>query len=161
MNEKRKTFERNEEEFRNFNPESYLPLEAPRQREECIPFPQYQAETIEKESFRPLQVADASTVNPTETGASTEQAEQKTSTAKRTDNKQRRMSLEEYRAAYLQVPRIEDRKPVFVSREVRDRLDEIVRRLGGRRMSVSGLLENMARLHIATYQDDIEQWRKL
>ena len=81
--------------------------------------------------------------------------------SKRISSKQRKLSLEEYRATYLQVPRIEDRKPVFVSREVRDRLDEIVRRLGGRRMSVSGLLENLARLHIATYQDDIEQWRKL
>lgn len=80
---------------------------------------------------------------------------------KRISSKQRKLSLEEYRATYLQVPKIEDRKPVFVSREVRDRLDEIVRRLGGRRMSVSGLLENLARLHIATYQDDIEQWRKL
>lgn len=82
-------------------------------------------------------------------------------TSKRISSKQRKLSLEEYRATYLQVPKIEDRKPVFVSREVRDRLDEIVRRLGGRRMSVSGLLENLAQLHIATYQDDIEQWRKL
>ena len=81
--------------------------------------------------------------------------------SKRISSKQRKLSLEEYRATYLQVPKIEDRKPAFVSREVRDRLDEIVRRLGGRRMSGSGLLENLARLHIATYQDDIEQWRKL
>lgn len=82
-------------------------------------------------------------------------------TAKRISSRQRRLSLEEYRTTYLQVPKIEDRKPVFVSREVRDRLDEIVRRLGGRRMSVSGLLENIARLHISAYGDDIEQWRKL
>lgn len=82
-------------------------------------------------------------------------------TSKRISSRQRRLSLEEYRTTYLQVPKIEDRKPVFVSREVRDRLDEIVRRLGGRRMSVSGLLENIARLHISTYGDDIEQWRKL
>lgn len=82
-------------------------------------------------------------------------------TAKRISSRQRRLSLEEYRSTYLQVPKIEDRKPVFVSREVRDRLDEIVRRLGGRRMSVSGLLENIARLHISAYGDDIEQWRKL
>ena len=82
-------------------------------------------------------------------------------TSKRISSRQRRLSLEEYRTTYLQVPKIEDRKPVFVSHEVRDRLDEIVRRLGGRRMSVSGLLENIARLHISTYGDDIEQWRKL
>lgn len=81
--------------------------------------------------------------------------------ARRISSKQRRLSLEEYRTTYLQVPKITDRKPVFVSSEVRDRLDEIVRRLGGRGMSVSGLVENLARQHSATYGNDIEQWRKL
>ena len=80
---------------------------------------------------------------------------------KRVSSKQRRLSLDEYRTAYLQVPKITDRKPVFVSGEVRDRLDGIVRRLGGRGMSASGLIENLARLHLETYRDDIEQWRKL
>jgi len=50
---------------------------------------------------------------------------------KRVSSKQGRLSLDEYRTAYLQVPKITDRKPVFVSGEVRDRLDGIVRRLGG------------------------------
>ena len=58
---------------------------------------------------------------------------------RRISTRQRKLSLDEYRKAFLQVPRIEDRKPVFVSGEVRDRLDEFVRRLGGRKMSVSGL----------------------
>ena len=76
-------------------------------------------------------------------------------------SRQRKLSLDEYRKAFLQVPRIEDRKPVFVSGEVRDRLDEFVRRLGGRKMSVSGLLENIARQHLEIYSEDFEQWRKL
>ena len=80
---------------------------------------------------------------------------------KRVSSKQRRLSLDEYRTTYLQVPKITDRKPVFVSGEVRDRLDGIVRRLGGRGMSASGLIENLARLHLETYREDIEQWRKL
>ena len=42
-----------------------------------------------------------------------------------------------------------------------DRLDEFVRRLGGRKMSVSGLLENIARQHLEIYSEDFEQWRKL
>ena len=71
------------------------------------------------------------------------------------------LSLDEYRTAYLQVPKITDRKPVFVSGEVRDRLDGIVRHLGGRGMSASGLIENLARLHLEAYREDIEQWRKL
>ena len=80
---------------------------------------------------------------------------------RRINSRQRKLSLDEYRKAFLQVPRIEDRKPVFVSGEVRDRLDEFVRRLGGRKMSVSGLLENIARQHLEIYSEDFEQWRKL
>ena len=83
------------------------------------------------------------------------------SSQRRISSRQRKLSLDEYRKAFLQVPRIEDRKPVFVSGEVRDRLDEFVRRLGGRKMSVSGLLENIARLHLEIYSEDFEQWRKL
>ena len=80
---------------------------------------------------------------------------------RRVSGKQRRLSLEEYRNAYLKVPIIIDRKPVFVSCEVRDRLEDYVRKLGGRKMSVSGLLENIARQHLDTYDADFEQWRKL
>lgn len=80
---------------------------------------------------------------------------------RRVSSKQRRLSLEEYRNAYLKVPVIIDRKPVFVSCEIRDRLEDYVRKLGGRKMSVSGLLENIARQHLDTYDADFEQWRKL
>lgn len=80
---------------------------------------------------------------------------------RRVSSKQRRLSLEEYRSTYLKVPVIIDRKPVFVSCEVRDRLEEYVRKLGGRKMCVSGLLENIARQHLDTYDADFEQWRKL
>ena len=80
---------------------------------------------------------------------------------RRVSSKQRRLSLEEYRNTYLKVPIIKDRKPVFLSCEVRDRLDDYVHKLGGRKMSVSGLLENIARQHLTLYDEDFEQWRKL
>lgn len=80
---------------------------------------------------------------------------------KRVSSKQRRLSLKEYRATYLQVPKIVNRKPVFVSETVRDELDKVVRFLGGKGMSASGLIENLVRLHLDTYRNDIEQWRKL
>lgn len=83
------------------------------------------------------------------------------SVQRRVSGRQRRLSLEEYRNTFLQVPRIEDRKPVFVSCEVRDRLDEYVRKLGSRKMSVSGLIENIVREHLKIYDTDFEQWRKL
>ena len=80
---------------------------------------------------------------------------------RRISGKQRRASLEEYKETFLTVPSIEDRKPVFLSRSTRDALDRIVRMFGERRMSVSGLVENIARQHLATYGEDIEAWRKL
>ena len=80
---------------------------------------------------------------------------------KRISGKQRRLSLEEYRTTYLQVPKIVNRKPVFVSETVRDELDRVVRYLGGKGMSASGLIENGGRLHLCAYLEGSEQWRKL
>ncbi len=79
----------------------------------------------------------------------------------RTSSRQRRASLDEYREMFMTVPKIIDRQPVFVSREVRDRIDSVVRRLGERKMSVSGFLENLARHHLDMYADDLEQWKRL
>lgn len=90
-----------------------------------------------------------------------EQADETPQVVRRISGKQRRASLEEYKEAFLPVPSIEDRKPVFLSRNTRDALDRIVRMFGERRMSVSGLVENIARQHLATYGEDIEAWRKL
>lgn len=80
---------------------------------------------------------------------------------KRISSKQRRLSLDEYRTTYLKVPKIINRKPVFVSETVRDELDRVVCYLGGKGMSASGLIENLVRLHLDAYRNDIEQWRKL
>ena len=90
-----------------------------------------------------------------------EQVDETPQVVRRISGKQRRASLEEYKESFLTVPSIEDRKPVFLSRSTRDALDRIVRMLGERRMSVSGLVENIARQHLATYGEDIEAWRKL
>lgn len=57
---------------------------------------------------------------------------------KRVSSKQRKESLEEYKEIFLQVPTIENRKPIFLSCGLRDKLDDLVRKLGGRKMSVSG-----------------------
>ena len=80
---------------------------------------------------------------------------------RRTTSKQRKASLDEYREQFLRTPKIGDRQPVFVSRATRDTIDDVVRRLGERKMSVSGFLENLARHHLELYSEDIEQWRKL
>ena len=107
-------------------------------------------------------IAHTAPTEPSEVSAPTEPPAQSTDTADtRRTPKQRRCELDEYRRLFMQTPRIDDRKPVFISRTTRDRLDRIVRLLGERGMSVSGLIENLARHHLAAHETDIECWRKL
>lgn len=82
-------------------------------------------------------------------------------TAKRTTPKERKTAFEEYRKRFLTTPKITHRKPVFISEDLRERLDEIARKLGDKGMSASGFMENMAVHHLKMYEDDIEHWRKL
>ena len=79
----------------------------------------------------------------------------------RVSSKQRRLSFEEYRSVYLTVPKIENRMPVFISASLRDELDKIARRLGGKRMSASGIVENMVKHHLIMYGDELKEWYKL
>ncbi len=88
-------------------------------------------------------------------------ADYEASAVKRVSTRQRRASLDEYREMFMTVPKIIDRQPVFVSRDVRNQIDSVVRRLGERKMSVSGFLENLARHHLNLYADDLEQWKRL
>jgi hypothetical protein len=118
-----------------------------------------------KDSKETVDSVDTKDTISAEISKKTEQREPEESTipvaSKRISGKQRKESLEEYRQVFLSVPKLEDRKPVFVSCEVRDRLDEIVRRLGGRKMSVSGFIENLALHDLESYREDFEVWKKL
>lgn len=181
---KKRNYE-NDEAFKNFRVEDYLPEMKWREPEAKASVQEQEAFTEEATLFPPLDELDTSAVQAAipgtarqdepeirendfdDTGEEMETTVSETDVpveriiAKRISSKQRRLSLEEYRTTYLQVPKITDRKPVFLSGEIRDRLDEIVRRIGGRGLSVSGLVENLARQHLSTYENDIAQWRKL
>lgn len=80
---------------------------------------------------------------------------------RRVSSKQRRLSLEEYRSVYLPVPKIENRMPVFISARLHDELDKMARRLGDKRMSASGIVENMVKHHLIVYGDELKEWYKL
>lgn len=71
--------------------------------------------------------------------------------AHRVSSKQRRLSLDEYGTVFLPVPKIDHPKPVFISESLRDELDKVARRLGGKRMSASGIVENMVKHHFGIY----------
>lgn len=110
-----------------------------------------------------VEVTDSSVVTPSATV--TEQIfvepTQEEPPIRRISSKQRRLSLEEYRSVYLPVPKIENRMPVFISASLRDELDRIARRLGGKRMSASGIVENLVKHHLTVYGDELKEWYKL
>ncbi len=184
MSKKFKNIE-NDEEFKNFKLEDYLPSINRREPKAETSVPEPEPVTEETTIFPPMDEPDTSAIqaavsqaiqtgeqntwekesddadDEVEAAVTNTDAPTERTIVRRISGKQRRLSLDEYRATYLQVPRIADRKPVFVSREARDRLDRIVHCLGDRGMSVSGLVENLARQHLAAYGNDIDQWRKL
>lgn len=66
----------------------------------------------------------------------------------------------DYKETFMSAPKIVDRQTVFVSRETRDQLAKIARRLGDRKMSVSGFVENMVKHHLEEYREEIERLDK-
>lgn len=80
---------------------------------------------------------------------------------KPSSRKLRRVDLRDYQQTFLTVPKITDRKTVFISNELRERIVSIVRRLGTEKSSVSGFIENLVIHHLNEYMEDIESWKKL
>ena len=80
---------------------------------------------------------------------------------RRISAKMRRGTLEAYKQAFLVPSKLNDRKAVYLSRATQERADFVVRRLGDRRSNLSSFVENIVRLHLEEYGEDIEKWRKL
>ncbi|WP_074434178.1 DUF3408 domain-containing protein [Bacteroides neonati] len=80
---------------------------------------------------------------------------------KRSSPKQRKASMDEYQQTYLTTPKIVDRQTIFISRTLRDEVDVVVRRLGDRKLSVSGFVENLVRAHLSDYASELEQWKRM
>ncbi|MCE9145891.1 DUF3408 domain-containing protein [Bacteroides fragilis] len=94
---------------------------------------------------------------PTAPTSPTTQGEQ----IKRSSPKQRRASMEEYQQTYLTTPKIVDRQTIFISRTLRDEVDIVVRRLGDRKLSVSGFVENLVRAHLNDYASELDGWKRM
>ena len=69
--------------------------------------------------------------------------------------------MDEYRQTYLTTPKIVDRQTIFISRTLRDEVDVLVRRLGDRKLSVSGFVENLVKAHLNDYANELEQWKRM
>lgn len=109
---------------------------------------------------QPAPVPETERGQPEEPSSFTDQTSEPT-VRHRTSGKQRKLSLEEYRNTFMRPYRIEDRKPVFISRKLRDTLDRFACKIGENRMSLSGLLENIVRHHVELYAEDFEFWKRL
>lgn len=80
---------------------------------------------------------------------------------RRISSKMRKKILEAYKQAYLVPTKLSNRKAVYLSRETQERADFIVRRLGDKGSNLSSFVENIVRLHLEEYGEDIEKWRRL
>ena len=80
---------------------------------------------------------------------------------RRISAKMRKETLDAYKQAFLVPTKLSERKAVYLSRETQERADFIVRRLGDRGSNLSCFVENIVRLHLEEYGEDIEKWRKL
>ena len=80
---------------------------------------------------------------------------------RRISAKMRKETLEAYKQAYLVPTKLLSRKAVYLSKETQERADFIVRRLGDRGSNLSSFMENLVRLHLEEYGEDMEKWRRL
>ena len=80
---------------------------------------------------------------------------------RRISAKMRKETLEAYKQAYLVPTKLSNRKAVYLSRETQEHADFIVHRLGDRGSNLSSFVENIVRIHLEEYGEDIEKWRRL
>ena len=80
---------------------------------------------------------------------------------RRISAKMRKETLDAYKQSFLVPTKLSERKAVDLSRETQERADFIVRRLGDRGSNLSSFVENLVRIHLEEYGEDIEKWRKL
>ena len=80
---------------------------------------------------------------------------------RRISAKMRKETLDAYKQAFLVPTKLSERKAVYLSRATQERADFIVRRLGDKGSNLSSFVENIVRLHLEEYGEDIEKWRRL
>ena len=105
----------------------------------------------------PSKETDCQEVIASESAQHTENA----TVQRRISAKMRRGTLEAYKQAFLVPTKLSDRKAVYLSRATQERADFIVRRLGDRGSNLSSFVENIVRIHLEEYGEDIEKWRRL
>ncbi|MDR0185602.1 DUF3408 domain-containing protein [Prevotella brunnea] len=116
-----------------------------------------QEATAVSERERPTNKQDAENTMHSEPARNAENV----TVQKRISAKMRKKTLEAYKQAYLVPTKLNNRKAVYLSRETQECADFVVRRLGDRSSNLSSFVENIVRLHLEEYGEDIEKWKKL
>lgn len=116
-----------------------------------------QEATAVSERERPTNKQDAENTMHSEPARNAENV----TVQKRIGAKMRKKTLEAYKQAYLVPTKLNNRKAVYLSRETQECADFVVRRLGDRSSNLSSFVENIVRLHLEEYGEDIEKWKKL
>ena len=116
-----------------------------------------QEATAVSERERPTNKQDAENTMHSEPARNAENV----TVQKRISAKMRKETLEVYKQAYLVPTKLNNRKAVYLSRETQECADFVVRRLGDRSSNLSSFVENIVRLHLEEYGEDIEKWKKL
>lgn len=81
--------------------------------------------------------------------------------ASRTGSRQKKEELEEFQKQYLKDTKIQSRHSTVIEKDTWEKLDYIVRRLGGHGSSVSAYIEAILEKHLQEYMPKVEMWRKL
>lgn len=66
-------------------------------------------------------------------------------------------NVPEYAAKFLRSHNLKNRVSVYMEREVRDALQVIVKRIGGKELTTAGYIDNILRDHLATHKDRINE----
>ena len=160
MSKKFKNIE-NDEAFKNFKLEDYMPSMPKHEPEESSSVTEQEPVVEAGNLFPVLDEPETSEGSDNETKRiEADNVSVERTIARRISSKQRRLSLDEYRATFLRVPRLPTASPCSsVGRSV----------IAGRNRAPPRwtwhecirLIENLARQHMEAYREYIEQWRKL
>ena len=66
-------------------------------------------------------------------------------------------NVPEYAAKFLRPHNLKNRVSVYMEREVRDALQVIVKRIGGRELTTAGYIDNILREHLEAHKDRINE----
>lgn len=74
-----------------------------------------------------------------------------------TDARRKRIALPDFEATFLKPCDIRNRSALYVSGETKRKILDVVRMIGSDRMTATSYVENILRLHLELYKDEINR----